>query len=465
MRRLYLWLVAGGLAAAMGVPGRLAAQGFSVNEHSTCAMGRAGTGTASPCADGSAMVFNPAGLASFAKGHGVITAGTTVIAARGSFTGDATGFKDDLKDNNYWIPAGYVAYGLTDKIAAGVGVFAPYGLTTEWPSSSQARFLGYRSHIQAIYVQPTIAAKLGEYIKVGAGLDINFFSVELRQHLDLAGVELPAGTPGVPPGATFGTLGIPPQTDFADAKLSGSATGFGYHAGIIIKATDKLSFGVKYLARQKVTIDDGKATFSQIQTGLLVAPGSPFTQLGLPVGASVDQFILAPQFQTGGPLVSQTAKTAVRLPEQWSVGLAYQVSPALEVLFDYNHQNWDVFQSLPFDFAVAPDFSLAENFQATDTFRFGADYGWRTYRFRLGFLSHNAASPDETVTPNLPEGGRSEITAGVGTRIGGHLNVDLAYQYIDQGDRSGRTTPAGTANNGLFQFHAHLFGATLSYAF
>jgi hypothetical protein len=32
-------------------------------------------------------------------------------------------------------------------------------------------------------------------------------------------------------------------------------------------------------------------------------------------------------------------------------------------------------------------------------------------------------------------------------------------------DREGRSTPAGTPNNGLYEFYAHLFGASLSYAF
>jgi hypothetical protein len=45
--------------------------------------------------------------------------------------------------------------------------------------------------------------------------------------------------------------------------------------------------------------------------------------------------------------------------------------------------------------------------------------------------------------------------------------VDLAYQYIDQADRRGRTVPTESveANNGLYNFRAHLFGATFAYAF
>ena len=39
------------------------AQGFSVNEHGSCVMGRAGTGVALPCNDASSILFNPAGIA------------------------------------------------------------------------------------------------------------------------------------------------------------------------------------------------------------------------------------------------------------------------------------------------------------------------------------------------------------------------------------------------------------------
>ena len=54
---------------------------------------------------------------------------------------------------------------------------------------------------------------------------------------------------------------------------------------------------------------------------------------------------------------------------------------------------------------------------------------------------------------------------------GENLGLDLAYQYIDQADREGRTgdggleEPTTAVNNGVYQFSAHLFGLTLSYTF
>ncbi len=58
---------------------------------------------------------------------------------------------------------------------------------------------------------------------------------------------------------------------------------YGYHVGILLQATDKLSFGVRYLSRQKIEIDDGNASFSQINTGIVLPNANP---LGLPAGSS-----------------------------------------------------------------------------------------------------------------------------------------------------------------------------------
>ncbi len=52
-----------GTAVIAAAPGAAPAQGFGIFEHGTCTMGRAGAGSAAPCLDGSAIFFNPAGIA------------------------------------------------------------------------------------------------------------------------------------------------------------------------------------------------------------------------------------------------------------------------------------------------------------------------------------------------------------------------------------------------------------------
>src|SRR5216684_7096700 len=70
-----------------GFPALLGAQGFGLYEQGACAMGRAGTGVAAPCSDGSAIFFNPAGLAGLKGGRAAI--GLTLLDVEG-------GFRDDI---------------------------------------------------------------------------------------------------------------------------------------------------------------------------------------------------------------------------------------------------------------------------------------------------------------------------------------------------------------------------------
>ncbi len=459
MRQFHVRLAIGALAALLGTPASLRAQGFSVNEHGTCAMGRAGTGVASPCDDGSALFFNPAGLANTPKGRTQISVGGTFIAPTGGFTQDATGLSSDLNKKVFPVPALFLTRGFSDRFSAGLGVFAPYGLTTDWPKDALGRFSSYKSVIRNIYVQPTVAAKLGKYVNVGAGFDINLLHLELNQRADLS--EQTAS-----PGVTFGNLGIPAGTDFADAKITGSKTGFGFHVGVTVQPTDKLSFGARYLSRQTIDNIDGEATFKQVNTNILIPPGSPLiAALGVPAGTPMDA-VLAPQFQTGGSLVDQGGATGLQLPEQLSLGVAYQVTDKLQLLFDYGMQNWEVWDTIVLDFEILGPTTLPQEFKKTHSYRFGGEYDVGTSSVvRAGFLTHSGAAPDDNVTSTLPEGGRTEFTVGFGTRLGGSGHVDLAYQYIDQADRRGRSREAGTPNDGIYNFKAHLFGATFTWNF
>ncbi len=474
MRHPPLWSAVGALVALVIAQDALA-QGYAVNEHSTCAMGRGGTAVASPCSDGSAMFYNPAGLALTRKGHGLLTVGGTFIAPQGSFTNDATGLVSDLNNKVYPVPHVYATYGVTDRFAIGLGFFAPYGLTTDWPTTAQGRYAGYKSVIRAIYLQPSVAMKLGKQIMVGGGFDIAFTHVELHQRADLSGVALP---PPAPPGSTFGNLGIPVGTDFADINLHGNGTSPGYHVGVIFQPAERISFGARYLSRQKVTIDGGTVDISQVATGLVLPPGNPINPGG-PI--DIDQLLnTLGVFSSAGPLSNQTATTALRYPEQWSFGVAGDVTSNLKLLVDVTRTNWSVFDTLGIQFerldplgngsdAVA----YPEDFDWTTAYRFGAQYslGPGTV-LRLGYLFHDGASPDQSVTPNLPEGNRNEFSAGFGTNLVKKLHLDLGYMYINQADRRGRSFPilAGApappaTTNGLYHFTANLFAATLTYAF
>jgi long-subunit fatty acid transport protein len=78
------------------------------------------------------------------------------------------------------------------------------------------------------------------------------------------------------------------------------------------------------------------------------------------------------------------------------------------------------------------------------------------------------------VTPNLPEGTRQEYTAGLGLNLSRSARIDIGYMYLHQEKRAGRTTNGGkvypqevpvSANNGMYDFHANIFNAMLSFRF
>jgi long-chain fatty acid transport protein len=462
MRRFQVWIAAAAVTAVLVMPRSVEAQGFSVNEHSSCAMGRGGAGVATPCADGSAMFYNPAGLI-LPNGTGVMTAGVTLIAPTGDFTNSSTGQVSTMVDQTTPVPAVYLAYGVSDVATIGLGVFAPYGLAIEWPTTAEGRFLGYYSSVQGIYFQPTFGIKASKRISFGIGIDIARSSVELKQRVDLAG----QGVPGFD-GVTFANLGIAYGTDFANVDLTGTDLSTGFHIGAIAQVTDRLSFGIRYLTKQTVNVNDGSATITQVPTNLTLAPDNP---LKLPAGTPIDA-LLAPQFQPGGSLVDQTGTAILPYPAQLNMGLTLQVTEKWRMLGDVGIQFWDVFQTLPISFSILGDQTLVEAYRNTTSWRLGTEYKvGSTGTARLGIIAHNAAAPDQTVTPLLPEAPRTEFTAGYGMHVSDRFGFDVAYQYIDQADRQGRSgnggmaVPTAAVNNGLYTFQANLVGVSLSYSF
>src|SRR5579872_1910805 len=134
MQKLIVFAI--GVAALAAVQSiSVSAQGYGFYEQSACQMGRAGAGVASPCRDGSAMFFNPAALIDV--GPAVVSGGGTVASPRGQFTNNTTRNVSTMNDNNIVVPTAYGATALGSKFAVGVGAFVPYGLTIDWPTTSE----------------------------------------------------------------------------------------------------------------------------------------------------------------------------------------------------------------------------------------------------------------------------------------------------------------------------------------
>ncbi len=438
-----------------------AAQGFGVYEHDACEMGRAGTGVAAPCTAASAIFFNPAGMVRSGGSRWNVSFGGTMISPKFTFQDAGSGGTTDGVSNTIPVPSLYVSRQMSDRWALGIGLYAPYGLVSEWPTSFSGRFLAYRSDLKTVYIQPTAAYKVNDWLSVGGGVTYVRAIVDLKQRVDLS-------SQAAAPGVTFASLGVPLGTDFADAALHGTSGSAAGHVGVLIQPTRRISLGARYLLRQVADIQ-GDAMFTQLPTGIILPAGNP---LGRPAGTLMDS-VVAPQFRTGGALVTQHASVRIPLPDQLVVGLAVRPVDKLQVLFDVQYVNWSRFSVLNLVFANLGARPQFEDYGNTYGYRVGAEYTVSdAFTLRGGLLKHDAAAPPQTVTPLLPEAERAEMTLGGSIRVRHNLNLDVAYQRIWQADRLGRVVdvpargPAGASvNSGLYGGSANLFGASLAWRF
>lgn len=422
------------LMAAVAVP--LVAQGSSVYSQSACVTARGGAAVAAPCSDASGVYYNPAGLAFVPS---ALSAGFTAIYNTGSFTFD-NGDVVEREATTPIVPHGYFSIRLGDaeRLAVGFGVWAPYGLGIEWPESFEGRFISWKSRLQGLYLQPTLAYQLVPgRLSIGGGPQIVLGALELNQYVSgqLANPALPA------------------TSDLASGNLEGSGTGFGAHIGVHYQHDHRLSIGARYM--HSVTIDlSGDAAFEQ----------RSLSQFGIPDAA------VAPLFQPGQMLGPQAVEAELTLPAQAVVGFRFAATPEFALAADYQWTGWNSFDEISADFENQPNpVVLVLNYQDAHTFRVGGTYmAAPGLALRGGAIYNTAATPDETVTPILPEAERWLVSAGLGYDFG-TIRADLVYQYLNQADRRGRvqSPPPGvsgaTLNVGIYEATVHQFGVTLSY--
>lgn len=462
------------------------AQGFGVYEHDACMMGRAGTGVAAPCSNAAAVFANPAGIVNqSAERKWSVSVGVTAIAPTFDYTDSLTGTTTDAVANTIPVPNLYAVRQMGRLAgkpwALGLGVFAPYGLISEWEPTFEGRFLAYRSDLKNIYIQPTAALQLNSWLSVGAGLNYIHSAVDLKQRADLSAN--PVGSASLPAGTTFAALGIPVGTDFADANLTGSSWSMTGHLGLLI-TTERMNIGIRYQMRSTADIQ-GDAVFTQVPTGILLPAGSPLQPaaptrcvgvaandtLSARAGLPLDDVLYCGAFQS--TLAKQHASVRIPLPDQLVIGTSILATEKLRLLFDLQYVNWQLFEVLNLTFANLGQRPQYEDYNSTFGARFGAEYRFSDgLTIRAGGLVHEAAAPAQTVTPLLPEAERSEGTLGASIRIGRNGMLDLAYQRIWQADRRGRVTeapvrgPAGaSANTGVYGAAGNLFGANLVWRF
>lgn len=418
--------------------------GFNIYEAGAkaTALGGAFTATAD---DGSALFYNSAGLA-FMTGAG-IDANLMPVAPDFEFRGADALWLDDVSgqtvDQSFPIPGGFFYKNLGKGMAFGFGVYAPFGLGVEWedPENWVGRRLSFDVDLATIYFSPALAYRFHEKAAVSLGMDIAFTTIELNRY----------GT------TEFG--GFTETIDVLGFKLDGTSNlNVTPQIGLMVQATDRLTFGAMYHHEKKMVFEDQDATLTN------VVPDTPTTA---DLRDAVDDMLAG----LGGP--DQKVGADLYLPHILSLGVAYQFTPAVRAEFDAVHFGWSAFDELTLDFEQdALDSTIEEAYEDVWQYRFGVSYDVNArLTAMVGLVIDEAPQPVESMSPMLPDSDRTDYSLGMQYRFDEHWTGTLSYMYVDPESRSNvvdgehvtfdpETNPPGT-----YTSVANIWGIGLGYRF
>ncbi len=389
-------------------------------------MGHAFVGQAS---DASAIYFNAAGLANL-KGINFL-AGTTFIMPKVDFTGPKPLTTKTSAVEKTFTPINiYGVYGMDNGLSFGLGVYNPYGLGSEWPSTWIGKSLAVKTELRTFYINPTVAYQVMDNLSIGAGITYILSSVLFQQTIDIPAIPL---APGV-------SLPAAPNVGI---KLEGDGkAAYTFNIGLLYKPMNELSLGLAYRHNAEIEFD-GDLSFT----------GLPAKPTGFPIGHS-DLF---PE----GKGVSK-----ITMPYDLRAGISYNAMDNLTLNADFQYVGWESYDTLAVDFVKNTtawrDLATAKNWENSFTFRFGGEYRMDAFAFRAGYVFDGSPINTKYMDPSLPGADRHEFTLGLGYQFTSNIRVDAAYQYISfEND----VTDSAIPFNGKYKNSTNLFGINLGFGF
>jgi len=387
-------------------------QGFQVNleGEKQIGMGHTGTGTLQ---DGASVFFNPGAVAMLPENY--VQAGISPLVFESDFNPSGTSAQYHTANK---IAPPFTFYGTWGPKSSwwkvGFGIYTPFGGLADWGNTWEGRYVLESLDLKAIYFQPTLSIKLNKYISIGGGFVYNSGSVDLTQAIALTNSN---GQDG-------------------QAELTGTGHGYGWNAGVYIKASDRVTIGITHRSQVTTTINGGDAVFT-----VPVSLESSFPQ-------------------------PNTFKSTIPLPATNSIGIGYYPTKKWMLALDVNYIGWNVYKVLEFDYSkttpALQNTVSQRNYQNAATFRAGAQYkASKTLALRFGGGYATTAVQDGYVTPEAPDANRVFVTGGLGYALLKHLDLDLSFEYEHLMSRT--QTNIQSQLSGTFQTNVYIPGISLAY--
>lgn len=434
------------------------ASGFKVNEQAASHSGRAFAGSAAVATDASVVFFNPAGMSRL--DHSQASFGLSVISAEGEFRNgeriDPAGMSSNMpitpqtpfgeagvynNGGNFLgdnvIPFGYYVHKLDEKAAIGFGIFAPFGTSTDYETSSLASALADETQLSTIAFQPSFSYQITDTLSLGAGLDIVYAQGLLSKELDL-----------VPLAAAYGVYAAQVAGGVDEAErinpeayrgyenkieIEGDDWAFGFNVGLMWDISSTTTLGLAYRSEIDLKLE-GESQFTTSDG--VVAFADPDRGGPIPAG-------IYPVDGATGRVDAQDSYVPLTGPHSATLSIAHQLNEKWQLLAGATWSDWSSFKYFDIiatEDGVIDDLSglgnnyvghIVENWQDTISYAVGTEYQLNPqWTLRSGYAFDESPVEDQYRTARVPDNDREWLTLGATFTLNNHWSFDGSFGYL-----------------------------------
>jgi len=349
-------------------------------------------------------------------------------------------------------PSLYYKRDLSHKMAFGLGVNIPHGVSSEYEKDSFARYEATESKLTTVNINPALSWRLNDKLDLGAGLNVQLGTATLARSVDSFLVCANAI------GAANCSSLSGPSTAANDGSSTVEATGVAYGinlgAAYHPSANTTISVGLRSATKYEL---EGDADFDHNATLLATVGTAAYMQQngGTPPPSAAVAAAAGSAALTAGGLNDRDATADLDLPATASLAFATKMNSKLTLHGDVTWTDWSSVPEIRIEFpSLAGSAALADSvtdLQWEDTVRVGAGM---TYQLSDKTKLRAGAAYDPTPTPGpnnrTPRAPRSDsiwLAVGMGHDFSKKLSLDASLAYIHSEDSAiTYTSPSATLN-------------------
>lgn len=295
----------------------------------------------------SAIYYNPAGIARLDGTR--VSANLYSVSLSSDYQG--AGGAASIDEDPVHVPAFYTTWKPEGADwTFGFGMYAPFGLETEWPAGSPLRNFALRNEQELRTYNFTVAWQPAPRLSLGGSLTYNRATTDLRR--------------GIGP---FG-----PNDLF---RFEGDGDAFGANLGVLWQMSDRNWLGVSYAHSTRVRMDGTSQTLPFI-------PG-------------------------------ESARATFEFPEVVIAGWSFRPTPDWNIEVNLDWTNWDRLNTVAIN-KPSGAVPLPFNWESGLFYELGVTRYFGAFNLSAGYCFTENSVPSSTYTPAVPDSDRAFYSLGAG---------------------------------------------------